>query len=114
MEELVLKSHGDIKASSDWGGREVKFESGKIQVQRTQVSPDKTWTLTYSGLHKDREYLEKFFDERAGNYEPFYCEINGVREIVKFANAKIEFDEIREAGKPVGYSTQLTLRRHKP
>jgi len=108
---LTIKPYGEIKQSTKWYTTEVTFASGVKQKQRKRVKPEVKWTFNFVGLEADRQYLEDFFNARAGDATAFYYMINGVQETVRFANDVLDTVVKRQIQEYVAYTAEVVLER---
>lgn len=119
MEKFPLPYLFDVDKKTTYSTKEVVFESGKKQIQRTAVQPKKEWTFSCRGDNTQREVLENFFDSVGGNTTPFLFEDeNGKQQTVRFSQNGLTIRVKRDyslssgtKGIPVGFEASITVER---
>jgi phage-related protein len=107
----------DVDEGMTFENTEVKFNSGKKQVQRHAVNPVETWKITCRGDDTQRKTLKNFWKQQGGNATPFYfTDPDGNQRTVRFSTGTYSGKAIREFditkdthGNVVGFTAEITV-----
>jgi phage-related protein len=115
IETLTLTPRGNVTKAYDFGINTVEYENGVKQYQRKFVTPRLTLSFKAQGNKEMKDYLESFIVARSGNYEAFYWEYEGTKDVYRFSDGNIQFEEIRgyEGEGTIGYSADVSLVKCK-
>lgn len=107
-EKFKLNPKGKVEISLSWTPQRVEFMSGKSQFIRRRIYAKKSYSFTVCGGRKDFDWLRDFYNSHRGQFEPFYFDYDGKREIVYFGE-QLKVKLKREVGKIVGFTASITL-----
>lgn len=117
--ELIfpLPYNSEVTAQQQIATREVKFESGKKQVQQLSINPQLTWTINCRGTIDELKKLRAFFEQVGGNTKTFsFIDELGIRRTCRFATNSLSEKVIRDfsstsetKGIPVGFTASIEI-----
>ncbi len=108
LEVFKLNPKGKVEINLAWTPHRVEFMSGKSQFQRRRIYAKKSYSFTVCGGRKDYDWLRDFYNSHRGQFDPFYFDYDGKREIVFFGD-KLKIKVKREVGKIVGFEASISL-----
>lgn len=108
LDTFKLNPRGNVEITLSWAPTRVEFMSGKSQFMRRRIHAQKSYSFTVSGTRKDMDWLIQFYNDHRGQFDPFYFEYDGNKEVVYFGEA-LKVKAKREVGVIVGFEATLSL-----
>lgn len=103
-----LNPKGDVEINLSWGPERIDFLSGKCQLLRRRIYAKKSYSFVVCGGRKDYDWLIKFYNDHRGQFDGFYFDYDGKREVVFFGNS-LKVKVKRENGIIVGFKATIEL-----
>ena len=103
-----LNPKGEVEINLSWSPQRIDFLSGKAQLLRRRINAKKSYSFKVCGGRKDYDWLLDFYDSHRGQFDGFYFDYDGKREVVFFGEA-LKVKVKRENGIIVGFTASISL-----